>query len=143
MEDCYMKIAIFADGEEQALIQKTLLNWAEEAGYYLSLEIYISQTQFLRAMNTQRFDAVFLSMPGVLGMEAAIGARGMDPNVPLVWASDDQMLAIQSYRLHARFFLLRPSKPEQLLEGLERCGLRWQKDKIGEITRLRDYKTGN
>lgn len=118
-----MTIALCAGGEDREVIRGTLLDWAERGDRGLSLEVYGCREALLRGMKNIRFDAVFLAMPGVEGMEAAIGVRGQSPGVPLVWVSDDKLLAILSYRLRVRLFLLSPVEPEQVLEGLERCGL--------------------
>lgn len=120
-----MTIALCACGKDREVIQETLLDWAEDTGHGLSLKFYGCREALLRGMKNTWFDAVFLSLPGVDGMEAAIGVHGQNPYMPLVWVSDDKLLAIQSYRLRARLFLLSPVEPEQVLDGLERCGL-WE-----------------
>ena len=67
------------------------------------------------------WDAAVVALPGALGMEAATRIREEQPGAPLIWCSDDRLVAIHSYRLHCAMFLLLPVTAEQLADALIRC----------------------
>ncbi len=67
------------------------------------------------------YDAVVVAMPGALGMETALGVRAQDAAVPLVWISNDEVFALESYRLRANAFLCTPITEAQIADVLLRC----------------------
>lgn len=118
-----MEIALCAAGADGKTIRETLADWSALTGRALSLAVFSRREDLLYSMRARRYDAVFLALRGGYGMETAIGVRQQDPDVPLVWVSDDRELAIQSYRLRTSLFLVSPVEPPQVIEGLGRCQL--------------------
>ncbi|MEG1774383.1 MAG: hypothetical protein RR320_05980, partial [Oscillospiraceae bacterium] len=67
------------------------------------------------------YDLVVVALPGALGMEAVLGVREKAPMIPLVWCSDDDVFALQSYRLRVTAFLRLPVDAHQAAVALNRC----------------------
>lgn len=113
-----MHIAVCAGALEQTQICQELSGrWPD-----LTLETFTLREELLYRMKEKRFDAVFVALSGALGMETVIGARALDPDTALIWASDQQEFIPQSYRLRVQMFLLLPLIPGQAAAALQRCG---------------------
>lgn len=110
-----MMVAVCAAAREQRQICGEL----SQAYPDCRLEAFTLREELLYRMKETRFDAVFVAMPGALGMETAIGARALDAETALIWASDQQEFIPESYRLRVRMFLLLPLSPGQAAAALE------------------------
>lgn len=110
-----MTVAVCAPAREQRQI------CAELAGSHpdWQLESFALREELLYRMKETRFDAVFVAMPGALGMETVIGVRALDADTALIWASDQQEFIPESYRLRVQMFLLLPLAPGQAAAALE------------------------
>lgn len=109
--------------EEEAVLRRGVAEFARRRGRPAVLECFHRRELLLYRVRQGACDAALVALPGALGMEAAMGVRGMDKRLPLVWMSDDEVFAMESYRLQAQMFLLRPATEEQIADALERCVL--------------------
>lgn len=62
-----------------------------------------------------RFDILFLDvmMPGMTGMEAAAEIRNRDRNVKIIFLTASAEFAVDSYRVDAYYYLLKPCSREE------------------------------
>ena len=58
------------------------------------------------------YDAVWVALPGALGMEAVLAMRQESPRTPVVWISEDREFGMNSHKLNIAMFLLPDSPPE-------------------------------
>ena len=68
---------------------------------------------------SSRYHAVVIAMTGARGLEAAIQAKQLAPETPLVWWSDDENFALIAYQLRIPAFLSIDCSDQELYEALE------------------------
>lgn len=107
--------------EDEALLRRGVAEFSRRTGLSVVPECFSRREELLYRIRDGCCDAVLVALPGALGMESAIGVRGMDGRVPLIWISDDDVFAMQSYRLKTRMFLSSPTTEGQVADALERC----------------------
>lgn len=135
---CVMRLAICATEEHVDAIKHGLQRYREQTGQVCAAEAFLRRDQLLYRMREAPFDAVFLAMPGALGMETALSVRGLHSAIPLVWASDQREFVPQSYRIRTSMFLLTPLTPTSVVEALLRLDEELDSEgqhQIGWITR--------
>ena len=62
---------------------------------------------------------VVIAMTGARGLEAAIQAKQLAPETPLVWWSDDENFALIAYQLRIPAFLSIDCSDQELYEAME------------------------
>lgn len=98
---------------------------------------YERREDLLESMLKQKYDIVFVCLNGFEGMEAAVKVRELDKRCDLVWISDSPDFALQSYRIDAAHFMVKPVLNESISEAIKRCGnIHNDKKHVGWITRL-------
>ena len=107
--------------ENEALLRRGIEEFSRRTGRGAVSECFARRETLLYRIRRGCCDAVLIALPGALGMESAIGVRGIDERIPLVWISDDEVFAMQSYRLKTRMFLSFPTTEKQVADALERC----------------------
>ena len=60
-----------------------------------------------------------IAMTGARGLEAAIQAKQLAPETPLVWWSDDKNFALIAYQLRIPVFLSIDCSDQELYEAME------------------------
>ncbi len=73
------------------------------------------------SLRQDRFDLVFISHDNAYGMEGVFAVRNTQPNVPMIWFSNDEDFGSQAYRLHTDFFHSKPITPMILEMALDRA----------------------
>ena len=68
---------------------------------------------------SSRYHAVVIAMTGAKGLEAAIQAKRLAPEVPLVWWSDDENFALIAYHLRIPVFLPADCSDQELYEAIK------------------------
>ncbi len=81
-----------------------------------------SAEEFLERYRPGFCSAVFLKIlfKNMSGLEAAKEVREIDEHVPIVFTTTDPSFSLESYRVHALDFLLKPVQPPQLAWCMER-----------------------
>ncbi|MEG0779020.1 MAG: hypothetical protein RRY95_01045 [Oscillospiraceae bacterium] len=87
----------------------------------VQLELLERREDLIYSIRAGGYDAVVVALPGALGMEAVLGVRLLDPAVPLIWISEDEVFALESYRQRVNMFLRAPATTEQVAGALARC----------------------
>ncbi|MEG1858997.1 MAG: hypothetical protein RR193_01530, partial [Christensenellaceae bacterium] len=58
--------------------------------------------------------------------------REEDGSAAIIWISDEEAFALQSYRLRVTMFLVNPATSEQISDALNRCTAEIFSNKEGE-----------
>ncbi|MFV0342558.1 MAG: LytR/AlgR family response regulator transcription factor [Anaerocolumna sp.] len=136
-----MHIAVCDDNtRELSSISSLLENYRRERDCSITYEAFHSATELLETMRVRRFDLLFLDilMPGVTGMEAAKEIRCTDSEIPIIFLTSSREFAVESYRVHARDYIMKPASKEEIFPVLEKL--------IATFSQVEAYltlKTGN
>lgn len=114
-----MNFALFGTETECAELSQWLCAEAQ-AGDIVAFD---TTEGLLPALAAKFFDAVVILNDGARGMEGAIAARSLLPNIPLVWFSSDGDFAVQAYRIGVSWFGTKPLTQPKLAAALRRCGI--------------------
>ena len=118
-----MHIAVCDDDQnELSRVSSLLEDYRRERGGYLTYETFHSATELLETMRSRRYDLLLLDifMPGVTGMEAAGEIRLTDGELPIVFLTSSREFAVESYRVNAVDYLLKPARQDTIFSLLDR-----------------------
>ncbi len=115
-----MKVAVFADGKHQRLIEPILKKW-ERAQMIGGYRFYVSYDDFLDGYSESGCRIALVAGTGALGMEAARAAKLLLPHIPLIWFAEDEGFGPESYRVGCSFFSAAPITEELLNTAFEKC----------------------
>jgi len=117
--------------EDEASLRKTLARILQQAGFEVTTAE--SAEQGLDYLKTTKFDLVFtdLRLPGIAGLDALKYIHKINPALPVVLftAQPDINSAVEALRRGATDYLLKPLKPEIILERAKTILLNQQKEK--------------
>lgn len=104
--------------DDEAVLRKTLARILQQAGYEVTTAE--NAEQGISFLKSSTFDLIFtdLRMPGIAGLDALKHIHAHYPNIPVVLftAQPDLNSAIEALRHGATDYLLKPLKPEALVE---------------------------
>jgi len=104
--------------DDEAILRQTLARILQQAGFEVSTAE--NGEQGISFLSTTNFDLVFmdLSMPGMPGMDALKIIHAEHPSLPVVLftAQPDLNSAVDALRNGATDYLLKPLKPQALIE---------------------------
>lgn len=107
--------------DDEAYLRSTLAIILKRAGY--SVTTADGAQEALQVLLNNHFDLVFLDlkMPGKDGMELLPEIRLLDPNLPVLILTANASLetAIQSMRMGAIGYLMKPIDPEQIISRVD------------------------
>ena len=115
------RIAICDDMPEfSRQFRELILNW-ENKPEYLSVDVFSDADALINAHSERPYDILFLDivMPLLSGIEAASEIRQHDKSVRIVFLTSSAEFAIDSYRVKASNYLLKPPDPRQLYHCLD------------------------
>jgi DNA-binding response OmpR family regulator len=117
--------------EDEASLRKTLARILQQAGFEVTTAE--SAEQGLDYIKTTKFDLVFtdLRLPGIAGLEALKRIQAYQANLPVVLftAQPDINSAVEALRHGATDYLLKPLKPEIIIERTKTILLNKRKEK--------------
>ncbi len=125
-----LKIAIVDDLQaDRNQLRESLHRCAKDLSLLLQTVEFESGELFLDALQTSCFDVVFLDivMNGLDGMEVAAAIRQQNKDCLVVFVTTSKEYAVQSYRVRAFDYLVKPFGYQQLLEVLTLCDAALQK----------------
>lgn len=117
--------------DDEAALRKTLARILQQAGF----DVTTAETaeQGLDFLKTTKFDLVFtdLRMPGMQGLDALKHIHAKDPGLPVVLftAQPDVNSAVEGLRFGAIDYLVKPLKPEVIIERTRTILARQQREK--------------
>ncbi len=118
-----MKIAICEDNTTQQNILATALDsYCTPTGEQVQYDIYHNGLDLVASMNTHHYDVLLLDilMPGFTGIEAAKEIRQSNEKIPIIFLTSSQEFAVESYRINAFDYLIKPVNQNALFETLDR-----------------------
>ena len=86
-----MKIALCTELRNAEWFESRLRSLFAGDGQLVIDELW-NEKQLSQALRRSRYHAVVIAMTGARGLEAAIQAKQLAPETPLVWWSDDEKL---------------------------------------------------
>lgn len=119
-----MYIAVVDDAEsDRNIISQCIERYSRQTRTLCDVSTFSSAEAFLRTVPEKAYDLVFLDiyMDGMNGMEAAMRLRLIDENCCLVFCTTSESHAVQSFRVRAFDYLLKPFTYEQFSEVMELC----------------------
>jgi len=83
---------------------------------------FTSGIELISSMENNAYDALILDilMPGLTGMEAARDIRAVNETVPIVFLTSSPEFAVESYRVNAYDYLLKPVEQAGLCKVLNK-----------------------
>lgn len=99
-----MKIALCTELRNAEWFESRLCSLFAGDGQLVIDELW-NEKQLSQALRRSRYHAVVIAMTGPRGLEAAIQAKQLAPETPLVWWSDDENFALIAYQLRIPVFL--------------------------------------
>lgn len=118
-----MRIAVCDDDEKELhRLTQMLTRYQEERGESMDCRMYGNGTDFLCETRGGAYDLVLLDvlMPGISGIQAAQELRQRDQNVKIILLSAAPEFAVDSYRVGAFHYLLKPVDSDLLFQLLDR-----------------------
>ena len=85
----------------------------------LAIDELWNENQLAQALRRSRYHAVVIAMTGARGLEAAIQAKRLASETPLVWWSDDKNFALIAYHLRIPAFLSADCSDQELYEAIK------------------------
>ncbi|MEG0630089.1 MAG: LytTR family DNA-binding domain-containing protein [Christensenellaceae bacterium] len=119
--------------EDQLSDQQVLSQYLEQYRTHhqisIQIQIFSSGEDFLKNFTNGAFDIVFLDiyMNGMDGMKVAKSLREIDEDCILIFSTTSENHAVQSYRVRAFDYLLKPYTYQQFFEVLTLCSAVLQK----------------
>ncbi len=118
-----MNFAIVDDVEfELQQLEQLLAGYLSEKRIDYKFSAFSSGEQFLSAYCPGCFDAVFLDnlMHGINGMETARRLRAVDPQIPVIFITNEVSFALEGYTVQAMDYILKPVTAERLRPTVDR-----------------------
>ena len=113
-----MKIALCTELRNMEWFESRLRSLFDGDGQLVIDELW-NEKQLSQALRRSRYHAVVIAMTGARGLEAAIQAKRLAPEVPLIWWSDDENFALIAYHLRISAFLSTDCSDQELYEAME------------------------
>ena len=111
-------IAVLTKEEQEGRIyRKYILDYCTEKGIFPLVELYQSQEKFFEQTRNRVPDLVFLTLPGVAGLNAAEHLRSLYSGCGIIWCSDLDF-SLHAFRLRIEYFFMEPVEEEKFREGL-------------------------
>lgn len=119
-----MKIAICEDDtRQQNILTAALDSYRTPAGEHVQYDVYHNGLDLLASINIHLYDVLLLDilMPGFNGIETAREIRESNEKIPIIFLTTSQEFAVESYRVHAFDYLLKPVDQKALFETLDKA----------------------
>ena len=88
----------------------------------LTYDIFTNATDLLETIPVHHFDLLLLDilMPGITGMDAAREIRQTNSTIPIIFLTSSSEYAVESYRVNAADYLLKPLDADKLFPVLDK-----------------------
>lgn len=126
------RIAICDDIKEFAhIIEEKIKNFFDRQGLRFRVDIYENGFALLRGMENQPYDIIFLDMqmPELNGIETGKAIREVNKDVGIIFVTGHPGYALESYKVHAFDYLLKPLSQVKMDRTLEDLLLIFEKQK--------------
>lgn len=136
-----MHIAVCDDNiDELSKIVTLLEDCSNEREGSISYESFNNAIELLEAMKSRQFDLLLLDilMPGITGMDAAKEIRSLGSEVPIIFLSSSREYGVESYRVGAEDYIMKPACKDEILPVLDK-----QLKRLTQGEAYLTLKTGN
>lgn len=120
-----MRIAV-CDNDEQEVscIRELVTEYQISRKESIDCRYFTNSTDFLYELKGGEYDLVLMDvqMPGEGGIETAREMRELDKNVRLILVSSSPEFAVDSYRVGAYYYLLKPIEADSFFALLDKIG---------------------
>ncbi len=116
-----MDILIYGNTEEKETLIRYLKlesSMAFRAVQYSHAEDYDT---YVKKIREKKYDIIFVMADNAAGMEGVIAVQNVQPDIPIVWFSNDKNFVAQSYRLGVVYFSVKPIDEKTVSLALKRC----------------------
>ncbi|MEG2542892.1 MAG: hypothetical protein RSA64_06580 [Christensenellaceae bacterium] len=127
-----IQIAVCADKLIAESVIEGIHLFEEKTKMVVEIDCFSRREELLYGMRKKKYEVVMVALFGALGMETVMGAREEDESAAIIWISDEEAFALQSYRLRVTMFLVNPATSEQISDALNRCTAEICSNKEGE-----------
>ena len=118
-----MIIAIVDDtADDRNTLQTMLGRYFTELGRDFKADVYSSAEEFFKSYGPGTYSLIFFDiyMGGMNGMEAALRVRRIDGDCRLIFFSTSRDYAVDSYKVQAAYYLMKPLNYSELQNALNR-----------------------
>ena len=118
-----MHIAVCDDNmDELTRISSLLESYCKERENTVTYEAYHSAIDLLEVMRVKQFDLLLLDilMPGLTGIDAAKELRRSGIEVPIIFLTSSREYAVESYRVNAEDYIMKPASGDEIFPILDR-----------------------
>ena len=126
-----MHIAVCDDNiEELSRIASLLEDYCGEREDTITYEAFHSAIELLEIIKVRQFDLLLLDilMPGITGMDAARELRRSDSDIPIIFLTSSREYAVESYRVSAEDYIMKPARKDEIFPILDRQLARFTKE---------------
>lgn len=119
-----MKIAICEDDtRQQNILTAALDSYRTPADEYIQYDVYPNGLDLLASKTIQLYDILLLDilMPGFTGIQTAREIRETNEKIPIIFLTNSQEFAVESYRVHAFDYLMKPIDQKALFKTLDKA----------------------
>lgn len=138
-----MNIAIIDDNsDDRSALLGYLDTYFKEFPIYKTIQTFDNGEAFFCMWKKGTFDIIFIDiiLSGISGMKIAERVRAEDSNCLIIFTSCSEEYGVQSYRVRAFDYLLKPYTYEQFKSTLDLCHCEFQKHgKYIEVKESRTY----
>ena len=117
-----MAIAVCDDNlKELTIIKSFLVEYHTPSGETVLSDSFQTAAELLTALNVKKYDALLMDiiMPGTAGMEVAREIRNNGNQIPIIFLTSSPEYAVESYRIKALDYLLKPIDKKLLFAALD------------------------
>lgn len=118
-----MHIAVCDDNiDELSRISSLLEDYYREPKGLITYEAFHSAIDLLEMMKVRQYDLLILDilMPGITGMDAAREIRRSDSEIPIIFLTSSREYAVESYRVSAEDYIMKPACKDEIFPILDR-----------------------
>lgn len=118
-----MHIAVCDDNfDELSRIASLLEDYCRTREGSITYESFHSAMELLETIKVRPFDLLLLDilMPGITGIEAARELRRSDSNIPIIFLTSSREYAVESYRVSAEDYIMKPAQKDEIFPILDR-----------------------
>lgn len=116
-----MKIALCEDEQKYIKSLSEIISaYHTPEGNAITWDIFDNAMDLVDSAKKTEYDAILLDiiLPGLSGMDAARDIRRMNKSVPIVFMTNSREFAVESYRVHAFDYLMKPISRDDIFRVL-------------------------
>ena len=116
-----MRVCFYGTEKQFQTFQCHLEQVPKYQGKFHHYALFSDYDSLVDGLRREPYDLAFVSHDNACGMEGVIAIRNVQPNVPVIWFSNDEDFGSQAYRLRTDFFHCKPITPMILEMALNRA----------------------